>query len=45
MSTNEEYTKADIKALKSLPNWRIGHTLCISAKMLTDGCSDFNERR
>ncbi len=44
MSTNEEYTKADIKALKSLPNWRIGHTLCISAKMLTDGCPDFNQK-
>ena len=44
MSTNEEYTKTDIKALKSLPNWRIGHTLCISAKMLTDGCPDFNQK-
>ena len=44
MLTQEEYSKKDVSAIKALPNWRVGSTLCISAKMLLDGCPDFNQK-
>ena len=44
MLTQEEYTKKEVSALKALPGWKLGATLCINAKMLLDGMPDFNQK-
>ena len=44
MLEQKEYTKSSVAALKALPAYKCGPTMCITAKLLLDGMPDFNEK-